>query len=320
MKIYNYLLILFALVISCKPATNNFEEKQIVKGKLGEKIDNYLTGLEPFGLSGSFLVARGDTIIFHKAYGLANRKESIENSINTLFSTGSITKQFTATAILKLEENGLLKTSDSISQYLENIPPDKTAITIHQLLTHTSGFLAIVSNDDFDPISREEFISKLMTSELLFEPGSDFTYSNSAYGLLAVIIENLTGKNYDEYLSDELFRPTGISTIGYAVPAWETMYEAHNYIDDKDYGPFQERNYPNWNLIGNGGLLTTSMDLYKWMTAIKENKIISERATEKLFTPNLEDYAYGWEVYDDSGKLIEHTGGGMEITQSFSGL
>ena len=298
------------LTFSCRSAVDKFQSKEIVIGQFGEKIDDYLSGLEPFGLSGSFLVAENDTIVFHKAYGLANRDELVENTNNTLFSTGSITKQFTATAILKLEEEGLLDTSDPISLFLENVPSDKRTITIHHLLTHTSGLPVIVSKDDFDPITREEFIERLMNNPLAFQPGSDFLYSNSAYGLLAIIIENLSGKTYDKFLATELFSLADVSTIGYDVAIWENMEEAHNYLDDRDYGTFQERNYPNWNLIGNGGLLTTSMDLYKWMSVLKSDRLISELSRKKLFTPFLEDFAYGWEVYDDNGQMIEHTGSG----------
>ncbi len=304
------LFAVLAVGISCTSFEDKPQNEEITIGPLGEKFDDYFSKLEPFGLSGSFLVAHKDTIVFHKSYGFANRNGLIENTINTLFSTGSLTKQFTATAILKLEEEGKLRISDPISLYLKNIPEDKANITIHHLLTHTSGFPAIVSKNDYDAITRGEFVDRLLTHPLLFEPGSDFLYSNSGYGLLAIIIEDLSGQPFEDFLSSKFLSPSDISYIGYDVAAWKNQEEARNYVDDDDYGTFQERYYPNWNLIGSGGLLSTSLDLYKWMMALKHGELISDASLKKMYTPFLEDYAYGWEVFEDNGEMREHTGSG----------
>lgn len=289
--------------------------EDVVAGDLGAKIDLYLSRITPFGFGGCVLVAKDDKIILNKGYGWAIRSEEILDTSETVVTIGSITKQFTAAGILKLEMEGKVRTEDLITRYFENVPPDKKAITLHHLLTHTSGLIAYTGGDsydaDFEPAERDATIQKALNAPLLFPPGTEFRYSNTGFSVLAAIIEKVSGKTYEEYLSKNLFKPSGMNCTGYRLPDWSKHVVAHYYSDDKDLGTFLERPYPYWNLLGNGGLLTTTGDMYRWHLALEGEKILSTAAKKKLYTPFLNNYAYGWDVTrSDHGLLIQHNGGG----------
>ncbi|MBP1768862.1 MAG: serine hydrolase, partial [Candidatus Aminicenantes bacterium] len=144
-----------------------------------------------------------------------------------------------------------------------------------------------------------------------FLPGRDYRYSNTGYSVLAAIIEKVSGKTYEEYLSENLFQPAGMNSTGYRLPDWSKRVVAHYYSGEKDFGTFLERPYPYWNLLGNGGLLTTTGDMYRWHVALEGEEILSAAAKKKLYMPFLNNYAYGWDVTTtDHGLLIQHNGGG----------
>jgi CubicO group peptidase (beta-lactamase class C family) len=283
--------------------------EEIVKGGLGDKLDRYLTRITPFGFSGALLVAKDGEVVLNKGYGMAIREKGIGNSSETVFSTGSITKQFTAAAIMKLKMQGKLNTTDPIRKYLDGVPKDKKKITIQQLLTHTSGLVQDAGRD-YDVAQRDKTVSKILEQPLEFAPGKRFEYTNVGYTLLAAIIEKVSGKSYEEFLQEELFRPAGMFSTGYRLPNWEEKVVAHWYVGETDNGTPLEKPYPYWNLIGNGGILSTTGDMYRWHLALNSDSILSSEAKKELFTPFLNDYAYGWDVLKtEHGILIQHNGG-----------
>ena len=285
--------------------------KEIVKGELGEKLDLYLTQITPFGFSGALLVAKDGEIVLNKGYGMAIRAKGVRNTAETVFSTGSITKQFTAAGIMKLEMQGKLNTNDPISKYLDGVPKDKAGITLHHLLTHTSGLVQDVGMD-YDVAHRDETVKKILDQELEFEPGERFEYTNVGYTLLAAIIEKVSGQAYEEYLNKNLFKPAGMAFTGYRMPEWDKKVVAHWYVGETDNGTPLEKPYPYWNLMGNGGILSTTEDMYKWHLALSGNALLPADAKKKLYTPFLNDYAYGWDVLKtERGTLIQHDGGSM---------
>lgn len=284
---------------------------EIVQGELGKKLDKYLMRITPFGFSGALLVAKEGKIILNKGYGLAIRSDKIPNTSETVFSTGSITKQFTAAGIMKLEMQGKLKTEDPISKYFKDVPGDKRGVTIHHLLTHTAGVIEYTGRD-YEEVHRDETMRKILDAPLLFEPGQRFEYSNSGYNMLAAIIEKVSGKSYEEYLSEQLFKPAGMEFTGYRIPQWDEKVVAHWYVGEKDNGIPLEKPYPYWNLLGNGGILSTTGDMYRWHLALLGDEVLSAEARKKIFTPFLNDYGYGWDVLKtDRGTLIQHDGGSM---------
>jgi CubicO group peptidase (beta-lactamase class C family) len=290
-------------------------DKETIKGKHGTELDRYLTRIAPFGFSGALLVAKNGKVVHNKGYGRAIREKDIRNTAETVFSVGSLTKQFTATAILRLEMQGRLNIHDYIGKYVGDVPADKEGITIHHLLTHTAGVINYTGGD-YEIAYRDETIQKILDSPLLFSPGEHYEYSNAGYSLLAAIIEIASGQPYEEYLNENLFKPIGMAFTGYRIPNWDERVVANWYVGGTNNGKPLEKPYPYWNLLGNGGILSTTEDMYKWYLVLKDDSILSADARKKLFTPFLENYAYGWGVSKtESGILIQH-GGASDLGSS----
>jgi len=300
-------LLSFVAQIPCNEKETS--KKEIVRGKIAAKVDQYLSRAMPFGFSGALLVARSDQIILNKGYGMAIREKSIPNTSETVFCTGSITKQFTAAAIMKLEMQEKLNTDDPISRYIDSVPKDKAGITLHHLLTHTAGVINSTGLD-YEIVSRDEIVKRILSAPLLFPLGKKMQYSNAGYSLLAAIVEEVSGKPYERFLNEQLFKPAGMSSTGYRMPNWKERVVAHWYNGETDNGTPLEKSYPYWNLLGNGGILSTTADMYRWHLALLGEKVLSNKAKKKLFTPFLNDYAYGWDVLKTRrGVLIQHDGG-----------
>jgi CubicO group peptidase (beta-lactamase class C family) len=276
---------------------------------VGSRLDDYLTRATPFGFSGALLVSSEGEVLINKGYGLAIRSEGIPNTSETVFSIGSITKQFTAAAIMKLETMGTLSTEDPLGFHLAGVPEDKAGITLHHLLTHTSGLVAN-TGPDYEPVGRDEAVARALAEPLLFPPGESMSYSNAGYSLLAAVIEITSGLSYEEFLRAYLFEPADMTHTGYRLPDWSASTVAHWYQRRVDNGTPLEKQYPYWNLIGNGGILSTTGDMYSWVGALAGDRVLLSEAREKLLTPFMNDYAYGWEVLEtDRGRLVQHDGG-----------
>ncbi|MDQ4074880.1 MAG: beta-lactamase family protein, partial [Chloroflexota bacterium] len=282
--------------------------------------------LVPFGFSGSVLIARDGEVVLEEGYGYADQQREVPATAETVFSTGSVTKQFTAAAILKLEMDGKLSVEDPITEYLEDVPPDKQAITLHQLLTHSSG-LAPFGNffGDYEAWeSRDESIARFLGEPLLFEPGTGYEYSNAGYSILAAIIEMVSGQSYEAYLREKLFLPAGMMQTGYRLPDWEHSQLAHfpevpRGLNPEGFDTPLDVPFPFWLDLGNGEILSTVGDLFKWKEALKNHTVLDEEATEKLFQPHVSEnlpgiesyYGYGWVISTSpSGtRHIWHNGG-----------
>lgn len=272
-----------------------------------EKVDQYLSQLEHVGFYGSVLVELNGEKIISKGYGFSDVEKQIKNSPTTLFDIGSITKQFTSAAILKLEMQSKLSTDDKISKYFEKVPSDKQQITIHDLLRHQSGLISNVGGD-FEKINEGEFLDKVFNSELQFPVGTSFSYSNNGYSLLAMIIEKVSNQTYETYLYENLWKPAQMEMTGYIRPAFDKNLIAVGYEnDDKVWGKPTDKEWdtvsPYWHLKGNGGILSTTEDLYKWHKCLLTEKVLSKDAKQKLYHPKLRAeetensyYAYGWDV------------------------
>jgi len=289
---------------------------------IGKKLDEYLTSITLIGFSGVIFVAKDKQILLSKGYGAANKKKAIPFSNKTVFDIGSITKQFTAAAILKLEMQDRLSVNDPISKYFADVPLDKSKITIHHLLTHSAGFIPILG-EDYYPITRDEYI-KLALNSLLINPAGDiFLYSNVGYSLLGAIIEIVTKQSYEQYLNENIFKPAGMTKTGYKIPEWKQEELAMGYtLNDEEWGTPLDKAWaqdgPYWNLCANGGILSTTEDLYRWHLALEGEEVLSKRAKEKLFKPQISRqakpallYGYGWFLNKTKRgtKLIWHSGG-----------
>ena len=185
------------------------------------KIDSYLSAGVKNGFSGAVLIAVDGKTVLNKGYGLANKNQEIPNSPETVFDIGSVTKQFTAAAILKLTQQNKLSVSDPLSRFFPKLPDDKKKITLHHLLTHSAGLVDTIGDGDFDHIPRDQFFKHLFKTKLLFEPGKKHRYSNAGYSILGRVIELASGQDYETFLYEQLFKPAGMQQTGYLRPQWE---------------------------------------------------------------------------------------------------
>jgi CubicO group peptidase (beta-lactamase class C family) len=272
--------------------------------------------------NGSVLVAENGKVIFKKGYGMANMEWAIPNATDTKFRLGSITKQFTSMLIMQLVEKGKLKLDGKITDYLPDYPKatgDK--ITIHHLLTHTSGIPSYTGFPKFfeetsrDPYTPDDFVKKFSDLPLEFEPGSTFAYDNSGYFLLGVIIEKATGKTYAQVLQENIFTPLQMKNTGYDLFATILPKRATGY--DKRPTGFVNAPYLDMSIpYAAGSLYSTVEDLYLWDQALYSDKLLSAASKATMFKPFLSNYAYGWGVgkhqvgkMKDSVLVIEHGGG-----------
>jgi CubicO group peptidase (beta-lactamase class C family) len=240
------------------------------------------------GFSGAVLVSDGKTIQVDQGYGPGI-------TTHTRFYVASITKQFTAAAILRLQEEGRLSVKDLISKYLKNVPPDKAGITIHHLLTHTSGLAQNYAADGI--ANRDEAVKALLKGPLKSSPGERFGYSDDGYNLLAVIVEIASGQSYESFLRQNLLGPAGMTQTGF----WaEPLAKGEPPIAPmrRDIPPGNK--LPNWGFRGSTGMFSTTGDLYKWQQALFADKVLTKPSREKLLTPYAPTprgmYTYGWFV------------------------
>jgi CubicO group peptidase (beta-lactamase class C family) len=274
------------------------------------KVDEYMNAAAKFDkFSGTILIARNGMPLVTRGYGMANYELKVPNTPKTVFQIGSVSKQFTAMAIMQLQERGKLNVNDSICKHLKDCPAAWQPITIRHLLTNTSGIKGFSTLPDWDdrisvlPYTRTGFVKVFRDLPLEFVPGEKYTYSNSGYYLLGLIIEGASGRSYREFLSENIFVPLGMKSSNYnehpaLVPNRATGYywELDSFISA-----------PNENLalsFASSGIYTTIEDLLLWDQALYTEKLVSRKSLEEIFTPFTKgapegdqySYGYGWNI------------------------
>jgi CubicO group peptidase (beta-lactamase class C family) len=298
-------IILMVLACSKNQKISQTSGNFVLNNDTCQRIDAYLTKLSAENnFSGGLLIIRNGEKIFSKGYGWADKDKKIPFSPSTLASMGSITKAFTAAAILKLAEQNKLSVTDSLKKFFPSIPADKANITIHQLLTHSSGFHEFLKEDggDYEKIDTEHFLERAFSEPLAFKPGEKAVYTNVGMSLLAIIIEQVSGLDYETYLRKNLFEPIGIQKIGYHYPVSNDDTIAVGYQNGKAWGTHaqhfnQAGGGPYWNLKGNGGLEISLNEMYLWTDAITNHTILSDSTTQTMFTPQIQEEGYGGESW-----------------------
>jgi CubicO group peptidase (beta-lactamase class C family) len=264
--------------------------------------------------SGTVHVTRDGSTLFSKGYGLANAEHQVPNTPQTKFRLGSITKQFTAMAILILQEQGKLALDDAIGKYFDDPPGAWKDVTVHHLLSHTSGVPSYTSDPEYprrmaQPETVKSMIARFKDKPLDFSPGEKFAYSNSGYFLLGAIIERVSGASYEAFLKQAIFGPLGMSDSGYDHPTTLLPHRAAGYVrkgDVLENAEYLDMSQP----YAAGSLYSTVLDLTTWDRALAEGKLVSKESMTRMFTPVKNNYAYGWAVTDRSGrKEISHGGG-----------
>ncbi len=316
MKNFTY-LILLAACVACGQPTG----EAIIKGTQSILIDKYLTGLvTDKNFSGGFLIVKSGEVVFSKGYGWADRRKKIPFTSSTLASMGSITKAFTATAILKLCQQNKLSLNDPLKKFFPDVPPDKAAISIHQLLTHSGGFSEFLAGDqgDYEKIETAEYRARAFSEPLAFAPGSKSIYTNVGMSILGLIIEKVSGMDYESFLKKELFKPVGIQSIGYHFPVTTSLPIAHGYQNGKDWGThqahFEKANGgPYWNLKANGGLEANLSDMAAWANAFTNKTILPDSLINKMFTAQIMEEGYGGDSFFGYGCNVSKSRRGTKI-------
>jgi CubicO group peptidase (beta-lactamase class C family) len=260
----------------------------ILEGPKAAAADSALRAEEAKGFSGVVLIATGGRVILRKGYGLAVREPKRAFAPSTVVQIGSNTKDFTAVAILQLQEQGKLSVHDSLGKFFKDVPADKRGITVWDLVTHRSG-LPLYSGMDFEPVTREQFVARVMAMPLRFPAGTQQAYSNVGYSVLAAIIEQLVNDTYGGYVNAHIWKPLGMHDTGLLLVKWDTLRLAHGYQGAEDNGTMLDKphadNGPYWNLRGNGGYISTVTDMYHFYDVLFNTNTLLQPATRDLRFP-----------------------------------
>jgi CubicO group peptidase (beta-lactamase class C family) len=293
---------LFLLAV---PLLANAQDVARMEQLIGARVDDK-------SFMGSVLIARGDEVLLSKGYGSANLEWNIPNTPTTKFRLGSITKQFTAAAILLLADQGKLTLEDPVKKHWPGAPASWDAVTIFHLLTHTSGISNVTSDAEFmqwkmHPSTPEKTLAHVRDKPLDFAPGARMSYSNSGYVLLGMIVERVSGQSYADFLRDFIFKPLAMNDSGYDVSAAILPRRAAGYGPGFVNAPYTDMTVPH----GAGALYSTTEDLKRWTQGLFGGRLLSAASLEKMTTPFKDGYAFGLAVSSGSRKSFGH-GGGIE--------
>lgn len=278
-----------------------------------ETLDQFCQSITKSGFSGVVLAIRNNKVVLQQGYGLANQELGNRNTPQTLFEIASLSKQFTATAILKLEQDGRLSIDDPIGQHLPGVPNSYETVTIHQLLTHTGGLPAGGPGRGLD---LEHAVRSYLDQPPVAKPGAKYSYSNVGYALLAGIVEQASGTSFEAYCRDMLFTPAGMTATGFCGQDFDNAKLAMGYSSRRDpprlpnVDPYSPEEQFGYEYRGMGGVVTNAIDLARWCKALKDQTILEKSAKATLFTPVTKMNACGWEVFNfpDGRQCIGHGG------------
>ncbi len=279
-----------------------------------EQLDSFLNEQSKNGFSGSVLIARKNKIVLNKTYGDASKYGE-----TPVFWIASNSKSFVAAAILNLQEQGKLSVSDTLEKFFKEVPDDKREITVHHLLTHTSGLPHRYASDGI--IEREEAVRAVLTLPLQRKIGEGYHYSNDGYSLLAAIVEIASKRTFEEYLQREILKPAELSSTGFWGFEGKTqIVPAASAINTQRTVYKNGKSVSNWGYRGATGIYATAPDLHRWMTALRQDKVLTAKSREQMWGKHTlqgrisseeeQYYGYGWGVrFKDGQKVyVRHTG------------
>jgi CubicO group peptidase (beta-lactamase class C family) len=278
---------------------------------IGRALDEAVQRTTGGGFWGAVLVAREGEVLLAKGYGFADYATT-PNRPDTLFETASASKQFTAAAILRLEQDGKLSIEAPITMIFEDVPPDKRAITLAHLLSHTSGISPKTGVPYNSPISRTEYVRQMLAEPLQSTPGEQFAYCNAGYALLAAVVEIVSGRSFEDYMVEEIFARAGLQSTGFIGDRKliESGRDSARLMDESDVWTAANWHW-GWGYRGMGGVVTTVNDLLRWDRALRGDDLLDAEARRKLYVPRHGLYALGWSVQTtarDTTK-VSHAGG-----------
>jgi len=265
------------------------------------------------------LVAKNGKVVYRKAFGMANLELNVPMKPEMVFEIGSITKQFTAVAVLMLMEQGKLSLNDDITKFIPDYPTQGHKITIHHLLTHTSGIKSYTGMQEWQPLWRKdmspaEMIDVFKNQPMDFAPGEKFLYNNSAYFLLGYIIEKASGLTYEQFLEDNIFKPLEMNNSYYGshkkiIPNRAAGYQNQDGFTNAEYLSLTQP-------YSAGSIMSNVDDMLKWQNAVRDNKLVKASTIQLAFKGYSTNdnkpfyYGYGWGVNEINGSpTLEHGGG-----------
>jgi CubicO group peptidase (beta-lactamase class C family) len=283
----------------------------------GDKLDALIDAYAKlYKFNGSALVAKNGTVLLNKGYGYRNATDKVANNEQSIFQLGSITKQFTSTVILKLQEEKKLSVSDKLSKYFPGYPKGDS-VTIEQLMTHTSGIYSYTNDPNFmanevtKPANRDMMMALFRDKPYDFSPGTSWNYSNSGYSLLGYIIEAVTNKPYEQAVRKYIFTPLHMTRSGFDFTNLISKEKATGYFTLNDKGKVKAPIVDSSVSYSAGAIYSTTGDLYLWHKALQKNKILSKAQQEKAYSPVKNKYGYGWVIDSIEGKRRVSHGGGI---------
>ncbi|MBE4949623.1 serine hydrolase [Chryseobacterium culicis] len=318
-----YLFFFFSTACSIK-AQNQTNLNSLNQEKKREEIDAIIQAFASINkFNGTAFVHYQNKNIFEKSYGWQDAEKKIPNQDKSVYQIASLTKSFTALMVVKLSEEGKLSVKDPIAKFIPDYPRGNE-ITIEHLLTHTSGIYEILRNKEFfnmlptgKSITKDQELSFFENEPLDFEPGSQFSYSNSGYIVLGMIIEKVTGLSYENAVRKNILEPLKMIHTGFDYSALKSPYKTvpYSYISKTKR---EKANVWNSTLTGPAGqIYSTVEDLYRYYMGLRDYKIVSHEAFKKATTPFLNGYGYGWFIDDLYGKKLINHGGNIEGSTSY---
>jgi CubicO group peptidase (beta-lactamase class C family) len=295
-----------------------------------DKIDQYVQSeMSARHIPGlALLVVRGGKIVKARGYGFANLEHKVPVSPDTVFQSGSMGKQFTATAVMMLVEEGKVRLDDTISRYLADTPASWKGVTVRQLLSHTAGFTDYPPDFNFrEDYTEDQLLKRAMKIPLAFTPGDNWQYSNMGYVTLGILIGKVTGRFYGDLLQERIFRPLDMSATRIINEADIVPNRAAGYRLVKGDVKNQEWVSPTMNTTADGSLYLTILDLAKWDAALNTERLLKRSSLQLMWTPvsqndgkpNRAGYGFGWRIGDVRGhRVIEHGGAWQGFTTNIS--
>ncbi len=259
------------------------------------------------------MIIHKGSILLERYYGLAELEHKIPVTAQTNFRLASVTKQFTAMSILQLMDSGRLTFETPLDSIFPELPAYVSDINYGQLLHHTSGLIdyeALIPDSATIPVRDLDVLEMLMeVDSTYFSPGSDYSYSNGGYALLALTVERLWGTSFPEYLKQNIFDPLNMTgSVAFVSDQNEVMNRAYGYNIVMDRIEYSDQSMTS-SVLGDGGIYSSVSDMYKWDQALYGTGLVSEAYMDSAFTPWLETYGCGWRIEDYKGnKRISHTG------------
>ncbi len=299
-------------LVAVSPLLARGEDAAVVAGDLGKKLDEAVSAAVGPDFWGSVLVARDGEILLARGYGFADYRER-PNTPATLFELASASKQVAAVAILHLCRKKKLSPEQTLGSIFKEVPGDKRDITVHQLLTHTSGISGRIGVPYDSTIARKEYVKAMLAKPLASAPGTKFEYCNVGYALLAAVVEEVSRKSFEDYVRKNLFKPAKLDDTGFIGDRELIRSER---VSHRKKGRIPDATAANWHwgwgYRGMGGVVTTVLDLLKWDRALRGEKILSDEWKKILYTPVRAGYACGWKVdTTERGTRKAHHSGGV---------